>query len=102
MEDEETAAIRLDLLAKLLSALYGLIMIGCLIWAMIPEHQKKLMLMRLAATARRTVEKAAFRSGHQAMGLEISGCGENYSFPYALSLLAEKAGQVYERMRYSS
>ena len=100
MDTDERAA-RLKLTAQILSALYGLIMIGYLIWMMLPDHRKRLLAMRMVLWTRRNAGRAAFRAGHQAMGLELSGRGENYSLPYLLSLIAGTAARAYDKLRYT-
>ncbi len=95
---------RLRTAAALASALYGLVSLGWLVWMLIPEHRKRLLGMKAAAAGRSLAGRAAFRTGHQAMGLELKGCGESgsgYAPVYLLSLARERAGRAYERMRYS-
>lgn len=100
-EAAEEAAARIDLAVKVLGLAYTLMCLAWLAWAMIPEHRRKLLMMRLAEATRRSASRTASRAGHQAMGLEISGCGANYSFPYVLSLTRDKAAAALERLRYS-
>lgn len=99
---DDSAARKLEMTAKILSLIYALISILWLIWILIPEHQKRLIAMRAAKTLERNAWRAAFRAGHQEMGLELSGLATSYQVPYRLSLLARKAEQAYEKLRYSA
>lgn len=98
----QDATARIELIVKILGLAYTLMCVLWLVWAMIPEHRKRLLMMRLAQGTQKNASRAAFRTGHQAMGLEISGSGENYSLPYALSMVAELAARAYEKLRYTA
>src|ERR1700733_6527954 len=85
---------------KIAMELLGLALTIYYLWIMlIPEHSRKLMLMRAAETTRQRAGKAAFRAGHQAMGLEIRGRGKNYELPYRLSQARDLAGRAYDKLR---
>lgn len=100
-DDQELAA-RLDVTVKLLSLAYALISLIWLAWMLIPEHKRRLLAMQIAASLKTTAQRAASRTGRQAIAHEArSGC-ENYTLPYRLSLLAERAGRAYDRMRYTT
>ena len=84
-------------LAGLISLLYSL----ALIWFLIPEHQKRLWLMRLSQAIQNSARSVACRAAERAMREEIR-CGvRNYALPYTLSLLADRAVQAYDRWRYT-
>lgn len=100
-EDGDTAA-RVELAVRILGLAYTLLCLLFLLWVMIPEHRRKLMMMRMAETTRKAAGQAACRAGHLAMGREISGLGESYSVPLALSVMRDKAAAAVERMRYSA
>lgn len=93
---------RLEMTAKILSLVYALISLMFLLWALIPEHRKRLMAMKVAKTIEQSAWRTAFRAGHQAMALELSGHGTNYELPYRLSQVADKAGKAYEKLRYTA
>lgn len=95
----QQAADRIELVIKILSLLYGLACLGYLAWVMIPDHLRRQTAMKILARAQHGAGRAAFRAGHQAMALELSGRGENYEIPYRLSLAAARAGQAYEKLR---
>ena len=97
MEDDQArAAARVEMVARLL---YALLSVAWLMWILIPEHKRRLMLMRAAKMAERSAWRTASRAGRQAMALEISGRGMSYGLPYQLSRLAQRAGRAYEEAR---
>lgn len=103
MDDEETtpqddALRKIEMAIKLLTLAYSL----WIIWMMIPAHHKRLWAMRAVKTLERSAWRTAFRAGHQAMGLELRGRATSYELPYMLSLLGEKAGRAYEKLRYTA
>jgi hypothetical protein len=105
--DEETtpqddALRKLEMAEKVLSLAYALMSIVLLLWMLIPEHKKRLMAMQVIKTLERNAWQTAFRAGHQAMGLELRGRATSYDLPYRLSLLGEKAGRAYEKLRYTA
>lgn len=84
-------------LAGLISLLYSL----ALIWMIIPEHQKRLFLMRLSQAIQNSARSAACRVARRAMREEVRSGVPNYLLPYGLSLLAERAMTAYDRWRYT-
>lgn len=101
-DETEQLTARLDLAVKAASLAYALASLLWLMWILIPEHKRRLLAMQAVAAVQTTARRQACRTGHQAMGHEAtSGC-ENYLLPYRLSLLAERAGKVYERLRYTA
>lgn len=98
--DAEQLLMRLRIATELLGMAYTL----WVIWQfLIPEHQRRLILMRAAERTRRSLARAAFRAGHQAMGLELSGPGmSSYRVPYLLSRARDAAARAYERLRYAA
>jgi hypothetical protein len=97
MEDEDRLARRLKLAAEALGLVYAIWMI----WLMVPEHRRKLAIMRAMAVIRNGAGALASRTGTQAMSLEARTGTENYVVPYGFSLIRDKAGTWYERLRYS-
>lgn len=98
---DDTAA-KLETAAKLMSLLYALVSLLWLLWILIPEHKRRLAAMRMVKAIERSAWRTAFRAGHQEMGLELSGCATSYQVPYLLSRVAGKAGQAYEKLRYTA
>jgi hypothetical protein len=96
-EDEDALARRLKLAAEALSLVYAIWMI----WVLVPEHRRKLAIMRITAGIQNTAGALASRTGTQAMSLEARTGRENYVLPYGFSLIREKAAAWYERLRYS-
>ena len=94
MSEEE--AKRREAIARLVLALAY---IAVMAWYLIPEHQRKLTGMRLAAASRRLCERAALRAGHQSMTLELGTGQRRYELPYLLSLARDRAARFYDRLR---
>lgn len=94
------AAARIELAVKILSLIYALACLLYLAWVMIPAHQRRLMTMQALTRAQSAASRTAFRAGHQAMGLELSGRGTNYSLPYTLSRAADLAAAARNKLRY--
>lgn len=95
---DEQLLIRLRIATELLGLAYMIYVIWTLL---VPEHQRRQILMRLAASIRNSAGRAAYRTAHQAMGLEIRGHATNYELPYRLSLLREWAHREYDKLRYT-
>ena len=90
---------------QVIRTLAGLISLGyslALIWYLIPEHQKRLFLMRLSRAIQNSARSVACRAGVQAMRAELRSGVRNYALPYTLSLLADRAVQAYNRWRYTT
>ena len=96
---DEQWLMRLRIATELLGLAYTIYVIWILL---VPEHQRRLMMMRLMGLIRNSAGKAAFRTAHQAMGLEIRGHGTNYELPYRLSLVREWARREYDKLRYTA
>jgi hypothetical protein len=105
--DEETtrqddSVSKLETVTKMLSLTYAAMSVLLLVWMLIPEHKKRLAAMKVIRTLERNAWQTAFRAGHQAMGRELRGRATSYDLPYRLSLLGEKAGRAYEKLRYTA
>lgn len=74
-----------------------------IMWGMLPEHQRKLIIMRLTLAMQRVSGTAARAEGHRGMGDELAGrVGEaerRYSVAYTLSRWRDAAARGYEAMR---
>jgi len=92
----EEEARRQEAVTRLVIALLSL---AVMTWYMIPEHRRTLMLMRLAAASRRLCERAALRTGHQGMSLELETGTQAYHLPYLLSRARDEIGALYDRLR---
>lgn len=97
-EQDSSAQEAMRMIAALLSLIYGVWMI----WMIIPEHRKRLMLMRLSQGIRSSASRAACLTGQLAMSEEARSGVRNYHLVYGLSLLGEQAGDAYERLRYTT
>ena len=100
--DEGAAAPRLEMVAQILSLAYAVISILWLIWILVPEHQRRLWAMKAANRTRQVMGTLAFRTGHQAMGLELASSVENYRLPYLLSVARDRAAAFYNKLRYTA
>jgi hypothetical protein len=96
------AAARVELAVKLASLTYAIACLLYLVWVMIPAHQRRLMAMEALTRAQNAARRTAFRAGHQAMGLELSGRGTSYGLPYTLSRAAEAAAAARDKLRYAN
>lgn len=67
---------------------------GAAVWAELPDWQRNLILARIRLRARKTAAWLARRTGHRAMGDELSGhedaADAGYGFTYRLSLLRDR------------
>lgn len=99
---EEDQDSRIETGAALLSLLYALVSVVWVMWIMIPAHRKRLIAMQLTWRLHQSARLAAFRSGHRAMGRELSGRAVSYELPYRLSLAAEESGRIYDKLRYTA
>jgi hypothetical protein len=84
---------------KLIEVLMGLALTFWCLWTMVPEHRRQLLKMSMAARAERVTRAAARRAGAASMGAELVTGQQNYSLPYALSLLREHLVTVYDQAR---
>lgn len=98
--DAETTR-QIERTAAVLSLIYGLMSLCCLMWYLIPAHQRRLLLMTMASNLRQTAQNAAYRAGQREMGREIRGSSPRYQIPYALSKAAACADRIYEKARYT-
>jgi len=95
MSDEERLMQRL----KLIEAAVGLgLSLWCL-WSMVPEHRRKEWRMRALLAARRIAAVCASRTGAASMAAELATDQQRYEIPYALSLLRDGLGRLYDRTR---
>ena len=81
----------------------ALILSLLIMWGMLPEHQRRLIIMRVTVILQRASGAAARAEGHRGMGDELAGrLGEaerRYSAAYTLSRWRDGAHRVYEAMR---
>jgi hypothetical protein len=83
-----------------MSALTELAYMGVVVWMqLLPEHRKQEIRMRAAARARDLLERFARRAGAAGIRQEAETGQENYALPLVLSVLRDRAGDVYERAR---
>jgi hypothetical protein len=72
-----------------------------LAWVMMPEHARRLILMRAAHRARIMLGLAARRAGHAAMGSELATGQREYTAPLILSAARDMMTRAYDRLRYA-
>jgi hypothetical protein len=94
-EQDRAAEARLKLIVAMLSLIYTIWML----WELIPDHRRRLAMMRLIAMLRSSVQRGARRAGVEAMRAELVTDRENYALPYALARSADWLGSVYDKCR---
>lgn len=87
---------------RLIAALLSLVYSVWMIWMIIPEHRKRLFLMRLSQAIRNSASSAACLTGRLAIAEEARSGVRNYHLVLLLSLASEHAAATYERLRYSA
>ena len=73
-----------------------------MIWLMLPEHQRRLLVMRSLARGQALAGRAARLEGHAAMGDELAGLSQarqRYSAAFWLSRARDQLGTQLDRMR---
>jgi hypothetical protein len=72
-------------------------------WMMLPEHQRRLAVMRATRWLQAVADRAAARQGRAGMGAELAGrVGDalhRYQTAYSLSVTRDRLARVYERQR---
>lgn len=83
--------------------LAALVVTMMMIWFTIPEHQRRLIVMRAASRAQRAAGQAARREGHRGMGEELAGraggAERAYGAAYQLSRARDRVAEFIEEMR---
>ena len=81
--------------------LLALLSTGLMVWFMLPEHQRRLVLMRAAERGRRLAEKLARAEGHAGMGDELAGRNPaaRYGGAYVLARCRDYLASLPERWR---
>ena len=69
------------------------------VWMLVPEHQRRLWLMTLTHRSVKVISGSAKRAGHAAMGRELATGLRDYTVPFLLSRLRDRAATWYERLR---
>ena len=81
----------------------GLVLTLVMLWMMLPEHQRRLILMRAAHSLQRAAARAAHREGHAGMGNELDGrpgdAHRRYSAAYHLSRARDAFTASLEALR---
>jgi hypothetical protein len=75
---------------------------GAMMWCMLPEHQRRLLMMRFLARLQVLAARAARLEGHAAMGDELAGlpqARQQYSAAFWLSRARDHLGAQLQRMR---
>lgn len=85
-----------ELLAAVLST-------AAMVWCLIPEHERRLMVMRSLYLARRAAARVAAAQGHAGMGDELGGLAgparQHYSTAAAVGQLRDALTRRLERLR---
>jgi hypothetical protein len=72
-------------------------------WMMLPEHQRRLLVMRATVAVQRVAGRAARREGHAGMGSELAGrtgdAARSYLTAFHLSRARDRATRILEGMR---
>jgi hypothetical protein len=98
-EQDETARLeKREAQIKLMIVLIQLCVLG---WFLIPQHQRRLAGMRLAAASGRLLAGLARRSGRACMATELRTGQEEYTLPLMLSTARDRMAAVYEKLRSS-
>jgi len=81
----------------------ALIISAAMVWYMIPEHRRQLILMKAAHMAQRTTGRAAMMLGRAGMSDELAGragdARRNYDAALHLSRLRDTFGRALESIR---
>ena len=79
----------------------ALLSTGLMVWFMLPEHQRRLVLMRAAERARSLAARLARAEGHAGMGDELAGRdpAARYGGAYVLARVRDWLGGLPERWR---
>lgn len=81
----------------------ALVASALIVWQALPEHQRTLIRMRVAAGLRRAVDRWARSEGQAGMADELSDrpgyADRHYGFALHLSVLRDRLGRVLEDMR---
>lgn len=72
-------------------------------WGMLPEHRRRLILMRTVHLCQRAAGRAARHAGHAGMGNELAGragdAARHYTSAEQLGRARDQLGRVLEAMR---
>lgn len=81
--------------------LLALLSTGLMVWFMLPEHQRRLLLMRAAERARLLAARLARAEGHAGMGDELAGRDPRgrYGGAYVLARCRDWLAGLPERWR---
>ena len=81
----------------------ALIISAAMVWYMIPEYRRQLILMRAARMAQRTTGRAAMMLGRAGMSDELAGrdgdARRNYDAAWHMSRLRDTFGRALESIR---
>lgn len=100
--EQEQPGAEAERLLRLIGAGISLAYSLWLIWYLMPEHSRRRMMMRLSLAIQNSGRSAACRAGRLALAEEARSGVRNYHLPLGLSLAAEWAAGVYERLRYTA
>lgn len=98
--DEATQAAKTEAAKQAVALVFMVLAMVIMAAATNPDFVKT-WLMRTAAVSRKLLTSAARQAGHTSMGIELTTGVREYSVPYHLSLLRDKAAIMYEKARNS-
>lgn len=87
-----------EILASLY-ALASLIYALWIIWAMVPEHQKTAIRLRLLRSCELVTSQLARRTGELSVRHEARTGQQSYALPFALSCTRDVFRELYDRAR---
>jgi hypothetical protein len=67
------------------------------LWLMLPEHQRRLIVMRATALGQRLTARAAHAEGHAGMGNELAGRPEDAERHYQAATTLSRARDAFSR-----
>jgi hypothetical protein len=86
-----------------LQRIAGLALTLAMLWLMLPEHQRQLILMRIMRALQLAAHRAARREGQAGMGDELGGrpgdAARRYTAAYSLARARDRFGRALEQLR---
>ncbi|TNC19065.1 hypothetical protein [Amycolatopsis alkalitolerans] len=80
----------------------SVLVLGWLMWTMVPPHSRQRAAMRAARVAHRTFGWLAEHTGRAIMTEELRTGRADYGVPYLFSVLRDRAGDAYVKWRATS
>ncbi len=101
---DEAQARKREARIKILVVAADLLFMAWMVWAMIPDHQRRAVIMRAALHARKASQRAAIQMGCNGMALELAAGQHAGRLWYETARLTmtgvhDRALRAYERQR---